>query len=187
MADLDHANSGTVLSLGHNAAFVQGLVTAKKNSTTTIGGRVIGTAGVKASPSGFTAGHVPTQHVKIVRTIPVTLATSASGVPGSSLATASTGAATVVMAKPGKPFVCEFKGCNKSFEKSTFLRRHAKLHSSDCKFVCDVCSKCFESQSKLDDHYRKHTGAKPFQCHICGNAFRYKGAYNLNEYICIFM
>merc|ERR1711993_204321 len=91
----------------------------------------------------------------------------------SAAATAATATAGVV--RPTKAFVCDFKGCNKSFEKATFLKRHAKLHSSNCKFVCDVCTKCFESQSKLDDHYRKHTGAKPFICHICGNAFRYKG------------
>ncbi len=55
------------------------------------------------------------------------------------------------------------------------LRRHLKLHSGNCKFVCDVCQKCFESQSKIDDHYRKHTGEKPFACEVCGNTFRYKG------------
>ena len=77
-----------------------------------------------------------------------------------------------------KPFRCEHPGCNKSFDKATLLRRHSKLHSSECKFVCDVCAKCFESQSKLDDHYRKHTGAKPFSCHVCFNTFRYKGISN---------
>ena len=95
--------------------------------------------------------------------------------------TSSSTTATTVLLKNQvlmKPFRCEHPGCNKSFDKPTLLRRHSKLHSSECKFVCDVCSKCFESQSKLDDHYRKHTGAKPFSCHICHNTFRYKG--NLN-------
>lgn len=85
-------------------------------------------------------------------------------------------AATALLpTRPTKPFPCQYPGCNRSFEKANLLRRHAKLHSGDCKFICDVCKKCFESQSKQDDHYRKHTGEKPFQCHVCGNTFRYKG------------
>jgi hypothetical protein len=77
--------------------------------------------------------------------------------------------------RPCKPFPCDHLGCHRSFEKATLLRRHQKLHSDNCKFVCDVCKKSFESQSKIDDHYRKHTGEKPFLCHLCGNSFRYKG------------
>ncbi|XP_071746728.1 uncharacterized protein [Lepeophtheirus salmonis] len=84
-------------------------------------------------------------------------------------------ATALLPSRPVKPFPCTHPGCNRSFEKANLLRRHAKLHSGDCKFVCDICKKCFESQSKLDDHYRKHTGEKPFHCHVCGNSFRYKG------------
>ena len=38
-----------------------------------------------------------------------------------------------------KAFVCDHTGCTKSFEKAALLRKHAKLHSKQCKFVCDVC------------------------------------------------
>ena len=140
------------------AAFVQGLVNARKTGTT-----IIATSG----SGGVIRTGLGTQQVSIIK--PSSASTLASTL--TSVNSASSGA----QAKPSKNFACDFKGCNKSFEKITFLKRHAKLHSSSCKFVCDVCTKCFESQSKLDDHYRKHTGAKPFICHICGNAFRYKG------------
>jgi len=138
------------------AAFVQGLVNARKTGTT-----IIATSG---SGGVIRTGHGSAQQVSIIKPAGV------ASVAASTLT--STSASNT---KAGKTFACDFKGCNKSFEKITFLKRHAKLHSSSCKFVCDVCTKCFESQSKLDDHYRKHTGAKPFICHICGNAFRYKG------------
>merc|ERR1711997_18218 len=152
MADLDARSASSMLSA--NAAFVQGLVNARKTGTT-----IIATSGSGGNIFRTASG----QQVSIIK----------------SVSSASNSGVTAIVAsaapRPTKAFVCDFKGCNKSFEKATFLKRHAKLHSSNCKFVCDVCTKCFESQSKLDDHYRKHTGAKPFLCHICGNAFRYKG------------
>ena len=97
-------------------------------------------------------------------------------VSSNNLSTTTTTTTTVLIKNSlTKPFRCEHPGCHKSFDKATLLRRHSKLHSAECKFICNVCAKCFESQSKLDDHYRKHTGAKPFSCHICLNTFRYKG------------
>merc|ERR1719474_1086432 len=71
--------------------------------------------------------------------------------------------------------VCHYPTCGKSFDRANLLKRHLKMHSGECRFVCDVCKKCFESNSKLEDHYRRHTGERPFQCHVCGNKFRYKG------------
>ena len=76
-----------------------------------------------------------------------------------------------------KAFVCDHVGCNKSFDKASLLKKHAKLHSKQFKFTCDVCQKGFESLSKKDDHYRKHTGVKPFLCELCGHSFRYKGMF----------
>jgi len=75
----------------------------------------------------------------------------------------------------GDKFRCQFPNCGRSFDRANLLKRHIRLHSGECRFVCDVCKKCFESGSKLDDHYRRHTGERPFQCHVCGNKFRYKG------------
>ena len=74
-----------------------------------------------------------------------------------------------------KAFACDHAGCNKSFDKASLLKKHAKLHSKQYKFTCDVCHKGFESHSKKEDHYRKHTGVKPFLCELCGHSFRYKG------------
>ena len=167
MADLDARSASSVLSA--NAAFVQGLVNAKKTGAT-----IIATSGSGGNIFRTASG----QQVSIIRSTPVASTstnpniTTIVNTSGSGTGSAVAGA---VVVRPTKAFACDFKGCNKSFEKASFLKRHAKLHSSNCKFVCDVCTKCFESQSKLDDHYRKHTGAKPFICHICSNAFRYKG------------
>merc|ERR1712223_1342744 len=168
MADLDARSASSVLSA--NAAFVQGLVNAKKTGAT-----IIATSGSGGNIFRTASG----QQVSIIRSTPAIASTSTSNPNVTTLVNTSGsgngGAVAGAIVRPTKAFVCDFKGCNKSFEKASFLKRHAKLHSSNCKFVCDVCTKCFESQSKLDDHYRKHTGAKPFLCHICGNAFRYKG------------
>ena len=173
MADLE------TRGLFQPAAFVQGLVNARKTGTT-----IIATSGpggvIRTGPGLGTA----MQQVSIIKptvaSVSASALTKASSVATGSSSLASSSSSSLAQAKPSKNFACNFKGCNKSFEKITFLKRHAKLHSSSCKFVCDVCTKCFESQSKLDDHYRKHTGAKPFICHICGNAFRYKG--KIEEY-----
>ena len=85
--------------------------------------------------------------------------------------------ASILKATPSakKSFACDHAGCNKSFDKASLLKKHAKLHTKQYKFTCDVCHKGFESHSKKEDHYRKHTGVKPFLCELCGHSFRYKG------------
>merc|ERR1711983_72290 len=171
MADLETRGSASSV-LSANAAFVQGLVNARKTGTTIIatsgsGGNIIRTNNQQVSiikPASSSSSSL----ASLKQTLTSPMSSSPSSIHSTTIANSNTAACS-------KTFVCDFKGCNKSFEKVTFLKRHAKLHSSNCKFVCDVCTKCFESQSKLDDHYRKHAGAKPFICHICGNAFRYKG------------
>ena len=95
-----------------------------------------------------------------------------SAIPSTSPKTSSAVSVTT------KAFVCDHSGCNKSFDKASLLRKHAKLHSKECKFICDVCHKGFESHSKKEDHYRKHTGVKPFLCELCGHSFRYKGMFH---------
>eukprot|EP00095_Tigriopus_kingsejongensis_P002910 maker-scaffold336_size202805-snap-gene-1.35 protein:Tk02910 transcript:maker-scaffold336_size202805-snap-gene-1.35-mRNA-1 annotation:"zinc finger protein 729-like" len=135
----------------------------------------------KSQPVPMDESQHPGQPRSLATTKPAT-ATSSSVPPiqiqvsGHAAHDSSSMSATAMLpGRSAKPFPCSFSGCMRSFEKSNLLRRHMKLHSGDCKFVCDICKKCFESQSKLDDHYRKHTGEKPFVCPICGNTFRYKG------------
>ncbi len=53
---------------------------------------------------------------------------------------------------PLRPFACKHPGCNRSFDKANLLKRHEKLHSIDCKYVCDVCKKCFEVRLPSRSH-----------------------------------
>jgi hypothetical protein len=102
----------------------------------------------------------------LLQTVPVAIPSSSPK---------ASGVVSIKSSSAKKAFVCDHSGCEKSFDKASLLRKHAKLHSKQCKFVCDVCHKGFESHSKKEDHYRKHTGVKPFLCELCGHSFRYKG------------
>merc|ERR1719510_2699517 len=120
---------------------------------------------------------VALQHPQATK--PITTAEVQAGIrKPNTIPSTSPKASGAVSMKPNaakKAFVCDHSGCDKSFDKATLLRKHAKLHSKQCKYVCDVCHKGFESHSKKEDHYRKHTGVKPFLCELCGHSFRYKG------------
>ena len=35
--------------------------------------------------------------------------------------------------------LCQFPGCGKSFDRPHLLKRQIKIHSGECRFVCDVC------------------------------------------------
>ena len=126
---------------------------------------------------------VALQQPQTVTTKPITTTQTktGTGISNSEIATESTSPKTTGATKniPSikKAFACDHAGCNKSFDKASLLKKHAKLHSKQYKFTCDVCHKGFESHSKKEDHYRKHTGVKPFLCEICGSSFRYKGMF----------
>jgi len=124
---------------------------------------------------------VALQQPQTVTTKPITTTQTktGTGISNSEIATETTSpkatGATKNIPSIKKAFACDHAGCNKSFDKASLLKKHAKLHSKQYKFTCDVCHKGFESHSKKEDHYRKHTGVKPFLCEICGSSFRYKG------------
>lgn len=73
-----------------------------------------------------------------------------------------------------KTYRCE--QCDKTFSKSSDLRKHARKHSGERPYTCNVCEKTFAHQTSLRNHRAVHTGDRPFQCSYCGQGFSFNGA-----------
>ncbi|XP_058021648.1 uncharacterized protein LOC131189536 [Ahaetulla prasina] len=68
-----------------------------------------------------------------------------------------------------KPFRCP--DCEKSFNTSSQLDRHHRVHTGERPFTCSECGKSFRQWQILMVHKRIHTGEKPFKCATCGKCF----------------
>uniref|UniRef100_A0A8C5S5A6 Uncharacterized protein n=1 Tax=Laticauda laticaudata TaxID=8630 RepID=A0A8C5S5A6_LATLA len=68
-----------------------------------------------------------------------------------------------------KPFSCP--DCDKSFNTSSQLDRHHRVHTGERPFTCSECGKSFRQWQILMVHKRIHTGEKPFKCAVCGKCF----------------
>ncbi|XP_061478143.1 zinc finger protein 271-like isoform X2 [Rhineura floridana] len=69
-----------------------------------------------------------------------------------------------------KPHKCAM--CGKSFDRSSGLLRHARIHTGKALFQCDICEKSFKQSSNLISHRRTHTGERPYVCLQCGKGFK---------------
>lgn len=54
-----------------------------------------------------------------------------------------------------RPFVCDFPGCGKAFARSHDKRRHQDLHSTACKYRCELCNRPFRRLDALNRHHKQ--------------------------------
>ena len=68
-----------------------------------------------------------------------------------------------------KPYTCS--SCFKSFNQSYDLKRHNVTHTREKPYICSLCTKSFSHSSSLIYHMRSHTGEKPYICSLCSKSF----------------
>lgn len=68
-----------------------------------------------------------------------------------------------------RPYGCDV--CKSRFIQRNHLENHMRFHSGEKLFACRVCGRSFSLRGDLKRHMRVHTGEKPFVCSVCGQRF----------------
>lgn len=107
--------------------------------------------------------------------------------------------------------ICEYPGCGQSFDHSTDLNKHKKLHTKlnqekehchicrkqfknsknllrhltyhNLKHKCTICDKVFRDNRDLKTHMCIHNGEKNYVCGVCGKKFLRPGSLTLHMVI----
>ncbi|KAH9519437.1 hypothetical protein Btru_002625 [Bulinus truncatus] len=74
--------------------------------------------------------------------------------------------------RSGKPFICTFNGCHKSFTGRSKLELHIRSHTDERPFICDKCGNGFRGSQELRAHRLTHTSEKPHHCVKCDKSFK---------------
>ncbi|XP_077869569.1 uncharacterized protein LOC102808155 [Saccoglossus kowalevskii] len=63
-----------------------------------------------------------------------------------------------------KRYLCEL--CNKDFNSTAALKRHAVIHTGEKPFICDQCNKTFSRKDNLKTHMKVHSGSSSTSSHV---------------------